>query len=71
MQREQLQQLQPNGAAKPNVRDNLDSLDPEDRARLFVEQDDTQASSWLQKYTILGVVLAGIVAATFNVMGRS
>jgi ubiquitin-conjugating enzyme E2 J2 len=71
LQRELQLQLQPNGAPRPSVRDNLDSLDPEDRARLFVEQDDKQASSWLQKYTILGVVLAGIVAATFNVMGRS
>lgn len=55
-----------------NLQENIESLDPEDRARLLVEQnDDTeQQSNGLQKITLVGVVLAAFVAAYFSVIRR-
>ncbi|CAH2353660.1 ubiquitin-conjugating enzyme E2 6 [[Candida] railenensis] len=54
-----------------NLKDQLDLLDPEDRARLLVEQDDSVRSFWLQKYTIIGILLAGLIAASFNIVRRA
>lgn len=53
-----------------NLQENLDLLDPEDRARLIVEQDDPVSSTWMQTYTVIGVILAGIVAASLNILWR-
>ncbi|CCE88633.1 Piso0_001405 [Millerozyma farinosa CBS 7064] len=53
-----------------DIRRNLDKLDPEDRARLLVENDADipmdAASSVFQKFTIFGVVVAAFVAAYFK-----
>lgn len=52
-----------------NVRDNAELLDPEDRARLLVEQDDDAGhSGLLQRFTLIGVVLAAFVAAYASVI---
>lgn len=52
-----------------NVRENAELLDPEDRARLLVEQDDDPGHSGvLQRFTLIGVVLAAFVAAYFSVI---
>lgn len=56
-----------------DVRENIDLLDPEDRARLLVEQDDnlTPSSFGLQRVTLIGVVVAAFVAAYFNFFSRT
>lgn len=57
-----------------NLKENLEFLDPEDRARLLVEQDDDigniNQSNGLQKVTLVGVLLAAFVAAYFSVIRR-
>lgn len=60
-------------AEKPfDVRENIDLLDPEDRARLLVEQDDHLASFFdLHRFTLVGVVVAALVAAYFNFFNRT
>lgn len=59
------------GESPINLQENLDLLDPEDRARLLIEHDDSVPNFWFQKYTIIGVLLAGILAATFSMVRRS
>lgn len=50
-----------------NIKD-LDLLDPEDRARLLVEPDDLNGLNL--RVTIIGVVLAALIAAYFSVNRR-
>lgn len=48
--------------------DNLDSLDPEDRARLLVEQDDLdRPPSFIPRKTLYGLAVAGMAAAFFAI----
>lgn len=55
-----------------NVRENIDLLDPEDRARLLVEQDDQVTPSFgVQRFTLVGVVFAAFIAAYFNFFSRT
>lgn len=56
-----------------DIRKNIDLLDPEDRARLLVEQDDdsTHHGFGIQNYTLAGVAVAALVAAYFNFYSRS
>lgn len=50
-----------------NLKD-IDSLDPEDRARLMVEPDELNGLNL--RVTIIGVVLAALIAAYFSVSRR-
>ncbi|CUM67531.1 uncharacterized protein PRCAT00005231001 [Priceomyces carsonii] len=49
-----------------NLKDQMELLDPEDRARLLVDDEAEGTSFLLQRFTLFGVVVAAFIAAYFS-----
>lgn len=72
LQIEERRTLLPDNETPINIRENIDMLDPEDRARLLVDQDASplDRSLGLQGFTLFGVLVAAFVAAYFSFIRR-
>ena len=72
LQIEEQRTLLPENETPINLLENIDMLDPEDRARLLVDQDASplDRSLGVQGFTLFGVLVAAFVAAYFSFIRR-